>query len=75
MRTSNYNIVLPLEKTEDYLIIQGARGSFDIVDKSIVNFNQESILYYSLTGVSCIFVAISTCLLGRNIFRINKSLK
>ncbi|NLL70628.1 MAG: radical SAM protein [Epulopiscium sp.] len=35
-RVSHYNIYLPMKKqSENYLIVQGYRGSFDVVDKSI----------------------------------------
>lgn len=37
MRVSNYNIVLPFKNRNDYLIIQGGRGSFDVVDKNIAD--------------------------------------
>ena len=40
MRISGYNMVLPLRKSDDYLIIQGAKGSFDIVDSTIADFLQ-----------------------------------
>jgi uncharacterized protein len=35
-RVSDYNIYLPLNDSDDYLIVQGAKGSFDIVDKGTV---------------------------------------
>lgn len=49
LRVSDYNIALPLKKSSDYLLIQGVKGSFDIVEQRIVdtlrNFdgNRESI--------------------------------
>lgn len=45
-RVSDYNIYLPLKKSSDYLLIQGAKGSFDIVEPRIVdtlkNFENKS---------------------------------
>lgn len=36
-RVSKYNLYLPLRTTDQYLLIQGVRGSFDVVTKDIVD--------------------------------------
>lgn len=36
-RVSGYNIYIPMKKSNDYLLVQGARGAFDIVNADIVN--------------------------------------
>lgn len=36
-RVSEYNIYIPMKKSNDYLLVQGARGAFDIVNADIVN--------------------------------------
>lgn len=42
-RVSKYNIYIKLEEREnEWLIIQGAKGSFDIVDEEIINTLKES---------------------------------
>ena len=45
-RVSGYNIYLPLKKSDDYLLVQGAKGSFDIVNQELVdaikNFDPEN---------------------------------
>ena len=43
LRVSNFNIYLDMKNDDNYLLIQGARGAFDIVDKSVVKILEQAL--------------------------------
>ena len=44
LRVSKFNIYLDMMENDNYLIIQGVRGAFDIVEKSVVEKLEEALL-------------------------------